>query len=102
MRSNRSIREHLSRIEDKLDKVLFSSFTEFEDVSPMFPIEDDASMEKFLSQNEGLEKRKRGFENLLYNLTSDQLTDKRQFGEALKNLLFSRNYIHTHRWPHSW
>ena len=85
-----------------MDKVLFSSISELEDLSPIFPIDDDASMDKFLSENEGLEKRKRGFENLLYNLTSDQNSDKRQFGESMKNLLFTRNYIHTHRWPHAW
>ena len=89
-------------MEDKIDRVLFSSVSELEDVSNIFPIDNDASMDRFLSQNDGFEKRKRGFENMLFNLTSDQPSDKRQFGEAMKNLLFTRNYIHTHRWPHAW
>lgn len=65
-----------------------------------FPIKDDASLEKFLDKTEGDFPEKRdAFENMLYLNVTKNLKLKRPFEASLLAVLFSRDFISSHRWP---
>ena len=72
------------------------------DKSQYFPIPDEATMKKFLNQDEHLEERKRNFEGLLFSIVSDEALTARQFSDALVSTIFSREYLRDFRWPTIW
>ena len=87
-------------MEKMLEKISFHVVMETEPIDHMFPINETATIESFISNNDGrFVKRKRELEKLIFSVWSPKIT-KRQFSDNLINILFSRNYIATHRWPH--
>lgn len=69
------------------------------DISEFFPLESDAALEKFLNRSDPeWERRRNGFYHLLYNAVTNQ---KKRFAAALLHLLFTRDYVRTHKWPMS-
>ena len=65
-----------------------------------FPLKDSQALSQFMSNDDGTFKEKRTqFEFMLYNAATKHRSHQRQFGESLKTILFSREYVSTHRWP---
>ena len=90
----------LNRIEANLDRLAFNIDMNTIDISKYFPLKSNADLMEFLSDEEGtFEAKKKQFKYMLYTCVTNQKTQKRQFGEALKTTVFSRNYVTTHRWP---
>ena len=89
-----------ARMETMLEKICFHVVMETESIDHMLPINESATIESFMSNNDGrFLKRKRELEKLVFSAWSPQIS-KRQFSDNLINTLFTRSYIATHRWPH--
>ena len=61
-----------------------------------FPIQDEATLDKFLKQDENYEERKNQFSTVVLNAIPNKL-DK--FTTAVIKAVFGAEYIATHRWP---
>ena len=89
-----------SRMEAMISKMSFHVVMETESIDDMFPIDSNDTVEAFMSNADGrFAKRKRELEKLIFSVWSPNIT-KRQFSDNLINVLFTRTYIATHRWPH--
>ena len=89
-----------SRMEEMLSKITSHVVMETESIDHMFPIDNNGTIEAFMSNADGrFVKRKRELEKLIFSVWSPNIS-RRQFSDSLINVLFTRNYIATHRWPH--
>ena len=69
-------------------------------IDSYLPICSDAGMQNFLDKKDGRFNEKRGqFENYLYCHVTNNRKSKRPFETHLLAILFSREYISSHRWP---
>ena len=94
--------EQLNRMEKELQRLAFDIDMNRPDITDFFPIKDNGSIREFLSNEDGnFKERRKQFEFLLYDVSSKQKTHQKQFGEALKKLLFTRDYVSSHRWPNA-
>ena len=92
----------LGRIESEFKRLSFDHDMNKVEIYDYFPINDDNSLREFLSNADGsFNEKRRQFEFMLYNAATKQKSQQKQFGEALKNLLFTRSYVSSHRWPNS-
>ena len=90
----------LERIEKQLNRLAFSIDMETVDIYSYFPAKDNDTLMQFMSNEDGkFDEKRKQFEYMLYTCITNQKTMKKPFGDALKNLIFSRNYVSTHRWP---
>lgn len=70
------------------------------DIKDYFPIDNDAGVAKFLDKNDGLfPKKRQEFENMLFSHVTRNLKLKRSFEANLLAVIFSREFISSHRWP---
>ena len=96
------IMNQLTRIEEELKRMSFDIDMNRVEIYEYFPVPNNEVLEAFLSNTDGTFPEKRSqFEFLLYNTASKHKGHQRQFGEAMKNLLFTRAYVSTHRWPNN-
>lgn len=65
-------------------------------VYDFFPIQDDAMLEKFLSQDSQYEERKDQFSSIIINAIKD---NSKKFMGAVVSAVFSEEYVTNHRWP---
>ena len=73
---------------------------ETENIDDMFPIDSMDTIDAFMSNNDGqFVKRKRELEKLIFSVWTPNIS-RRQFSDNLINILFTRKFIATHRWPH--
>ena len=87
-------------MEATLQKISFHVVMESESIDHIFPINSLNAIEAFMSNNDGrFPKRKRELEKLIFSVWSPNIT-KRQFSDNLINVLFTRTFIASHRWPH--
>ena len=87
-------------MESMIEKIGFHILMDTESIDAMFPIENNDTIEEFMSNRDGrFSKRKRELEKLIFSVWTPNMT-RRQFSDGLINALFSRSYIATHRWPH--
>ena len=92
--------EAVSRMEKTLDRISFHVAMETESIDNIFPINATEAIDQFMSNSDGrFAKRKRELEKLIFSVWSPNIT-KRQFSDNLINVLFTRSYIASHRWPH--
>lgn len=72
------------------------------EIDKYFPIHDDAGVARFLDKSDGLfqEKRKE-FENMLFCHVTKSIKLKRSFEANILAIVFSRDFISSHRWPGS-
>lgn len=69
-------------------------------IDDYFPINHDADVAKFLDKSDGLFPKKRlEFESFLYCNVTRNLKLKRSFEASLLSIVFSRDFIRSHRWP---
>lgn len=65
-----------------------------------FPINDDEGVAKFLDKTDGLFQEKRDeFENMLFCHVTKAIKLKRSFEANFLAIVFSRDFISSHRWP---
>lgn len=70
------------------------------DISNYFPINNDAGVAKFLDKSDGLFLEKRDeFEHLLFCHVTKNLKLKRSFEANFLSIVFTRDFISSHRWP---
>lgn len=70
------------------------------DINQYFPINDDAGVAKFLDKSDGLFPQKREeFENMLFCHVTKNIKLKRSFEANFLAIVFSRDFISSHRWP---
>lgn len=70
------------------------------DIENYFPIQNDAGVARFLDKSDGLFNEKReGFEDLLFGHVTKNLKLKRPFEANILSIVFSRDFISSHRWP---
>ena len=94
------ILESVSRMEAMLQKISFHVVMESESIDHIFPINNLKVIDEFMSNNDGrFAKRKRELEKLIFSVWSPNIT-KRQFSDNLINVLFTRPFKASHRWPH--
>ena len=87
-------------MEAMINKIGFHVIMETESIDHLFPINSLATIDVFMSNNDGrFGKRKRELEKLIFSVWSPNIL-KRQFSDNLINVLFTRLFIATHRWPH--
>ena len=92
--------ESVARMEGLLEKIAFHVVMETETLDNLFPIDSNDSIHQFMNTDDGrFNKRKRELEKLIFSVWTPDIT-KRQFSDGLINVLFTRRYIATHRWPH--
>ena len=96
------ILDQLGRIETELKRVAFEVDMNRTEIYEFFPLQNNKRLHEFLSVSHGNFKEKRHqFEYMLYNAATKHRSHQTQFGEALKNLLFTREYVCIHRWPNA-
>lgn len=61
-----------------------------------FPIQDDATLEKFLKQDAEYEDRKNQFSDVILHANMD--TPQKFIGSVVP-LVFEQKYVASHRWP---
>ena len=69
-----------------------------------FPCDSDEKMQSFLSNEDGkLEEKVMEFEKYLYNAINGKKSQSgaKNFIDNLLHQLFTREYIVSHRWPHT-
>ena len=64
--------------------------------SDFFPLRDNASIERFMKEDEELEKRK---DSLYLLLSGCDAETPRKFSDAFLRTLFSKDYMKTYIWP---
>lgn len=70
------------------------------DITKYFPINNDADVAKFLDKSDGLFPEKRDeFEHLLFCHVTKNSKLKRFFEANFLCVVFSRDFITSHRWP---
>ena len=99
-RNQEAIIETITRMEANIEKIAFHVIMDTDSIDNLFPIDSNDSIEAFMSNRDGrFGKRKSELEKLIFSVWTPNIT-RRQFGDGLMNVLFSRSYIATHRWPH--
>ena len=69
------------KLQKKMEKV---------NVNPLFPMDTQEQINKFLDESDGLFKaRCKGFQEFVFNIRSD---DEKKFRTSLLNNLFTKNY----------
>ena len=92
--------ESIGRMEKTLENISFHVAMDTESIDHIFPINDTEAVDQFMSNGDGrFARRKRELEKLIFSVWSPNIT-KRQFSDSLINVLFTRSYIASHRWPH--
>ena len=87
-------------METMIQKLNFHVVMETESIDHLFPIDSNSTIDAFMNNNDGrFAQRKRQLEKLIYSVWSPNIS-KRNFSDNLINVLFTRSYIATHRWPH--
>ena len=87
-------------METMIQKLNFHVVMETESIDHLFPIDSNSTIDAFMNNNDGrFAQRKRQLEKLIYSDWSPNIS-KRNFSDNLINVLFTRSYIATHRWPH--
>ena len=101
MHSNQSkMMLQLDRMEKQLNRLAFNIDMETVDIYSYFPAKNNDMLMQSMSNEDGqFDEKRKQFEYMLYTCITTQKTQKQPFGDALKNLIFSRNYVSTHRWP---
>lgn len=73
--------------------------SKIEKIDKFFPASSNESIHMFLSNEDGkFEARKAAFMAYLSSVTDPTGTNLRQFTDALKDILFDREYVATHKW----
>lgn len=68
-------------------------------IDKYFPVKCNKLVEEFLSNSDGcFEERSNAFAALLSTVADPTGKDMRAFSKALKELLFDREYMTTHKW----
>ena len=82
---------------DENQKLMSQVKKKMPSIKSFFPLPDSDTLDRFLDDSDGMfEHRVSQFEDLMMLYVSDK---KGQFGTAILNALFSKEYIMTHRWP---
>ena len=69
-------------------------------INDYFPINDDAGVARFLDKSDGMFAEKRDeFENLLFCHVTKNVKLKRSFEANFLSIVFTRDFISSHRWP---
>ena len=87
-------------MQNQMTRLAFNIDMDTVDIYIYFPAKDNTMIHNFLSDEDGnFHAKRKQFEYMLYTCITSQKSQKRPFGEALKNTIFSRQYVSTHRWP---
>lgn len=70
------------------------------DLTETFPIRNQEQIVKFMKEDDMLKDRKLEFYAMIYNIcTLNGNLTHRQFGDAVVEVIFSRDYLKEYRWP---
>ena len=100
MANQEKMASELSEVKDLLKRLACNADMESVDLQPYFPCQDNETLLRFLSNNDGqYEKRRKALDSFLYSIVTSNNSKKRLFSDALFHSLFSREYILNHLWP---
>lgn len=91
---------HLKKSNTYLFTIHFRYLTsKIEKIDRFFPANDNKTILEFLSNDDGrFEERSNAFAGYLNGVADPNGTNYKKFSDLLKNLLFHREYMETHRW----
>lgn len=97
--SNKTVIGMLSAIQKDMKQFSFHMRMDTVDVSEFFPLESNAQLQRFLDRShEEWPLRRRGFYHLLFTTVTKE---PKRFASALLHTLFTRTFIHEHKWQYN-